>query len=420
MIAGGLYLYTEGTHVLLENLEMPTSGGLTNALFFGFAASLLGISGFESSANFVEEQAEGVFPKTLRNMWVAVSVFNPGMAILALALVPMAVIHNHQEALLTHMGHLSGGNWLATLISIDASLVLSGAVLTSFVGVNGLVKRMALDRCLPQNLLVENRRGTTHRIIIAFFILCVSILYLTNGDLKALAGVYTISFLAVMALFGYGNILLKIKRASLPRPTTTPWSAALTAIFAVIIGLIGNAVMNPHYLTVFLEYFIPSLLIVILMLQRIRILKFCLFMVRATILSMTGKMEWLTGYIRNKIDAINAQQIVFFTRGDNIQNLNQAMRYVQNNENTNRIKVVIVYQDKNEIPGQLEKDLDFLDAIYPGITIEFVTIKGVFGPKLVKELSIKWHIPINFMFIGSPGNHFMYGISELGGVRLII
>jgi len=44
------------------------------ALFFGFSAAMLGISGFESSANFVEEQKKGIFPKTLRNMWLAVSV----------------------------------------------------------------------------------------------------------------------------------------------------------------------------------------------------------------------------------------------------------------------------------------------------------------------------------------------------------
>jgi hypothetical protein len=29
----------------------------------GFSAAMLGISGFESSANFVEEQEQGVFPK---------------------------------------------------------------------------------------------------------------------------------------------------------------------------------------------------------------------------------------------------------------------------------------------------------------------------------------------------------------------
>ena len=419
-VSGTSCLLSEGTQVLTANLAVPTQGGLQNALFFGFAASLLGISGFESSANFVEEQAENIFPKTLRNMWVAVSIFNPGMAILALALVPMAVIPQHQEALLTYMGQLSGGSWLAGMISVDASLVLSGAVLTSFVGVNGLVRRMTLDRCLPQFLLKQNRRGTTHRIIVAFFILCVSILLITGGDLKALAGVYTISFLAVMALFGFGNILLKIKRARLPRPTTASWSSVLAAIAAVLIGLIGNAMLNPHYLTVFLDYFIPTLLIVVVMLKRTAILKFCLFMIRSTIKTLTNRLNLVTGYIRSKIEEINDQQIVFFTRGDNTQNLNQAMLYVQDNEDSNRIKVVIVYNRDEEIPPQLEQDLDFLGKIYPDITIEFVKIRGVFGPELIQELSTKWHIPINFMFIGSPGNHFMYGVSELGGVRLII
>ena len=83
----------------------PPEAASPTALFFGFSAAMLGISGFESSANFVEEQAEGVFPKTLRNMWVAVTIFNPAMALLALALVPdRARSAEHQEALLAHMG----------------------------------------------------------------------------------------------------------------------------------------------------------------------------------------------------------------------------------------------------------------------------------------------------------------------------
>ena len=43
-----------------------------------------------------------------------------------------------------------------------------------------------------------------------------------------------------------------------------------------------------------------------------------------------------------------------------------------------------------------------------------------FSPDLIKELSEKWNIPTNLMFIGSPGNHFMYGLKDLGGVRLVI
>jgi amino acid transporter len=257
LVFGTAYIYNHGLEILQLNFMAPTDGGLVTALFFGFAASLLGISGFESSANFVEEQAEEVFPLTLRNMWVAVTVFNPGMALLALALVPIDHVGIHQEALLAHMGNLSGGPWLSTLISVDAALVLSGAVLTSFIGVNGLVHRMTLDRCLPQFFLKTNRRGTTHRIIIAFFVLSVSVLIITEGELIALAGVYTISFLAVMALFGIGNILLKTKRAGLPRPHTASLVSVLVAVAAVITGLVGNAIMNPHYLGVFLEYFIP-------------------------------------------------------------------------------------------------------------------------------------------------------------------
>lgn len=43
--------------------ETAPEGGFASALYFGFAAALLGISGFESSANYVEQQQDGVFPK---------------------------------------------------------------------------------------------------------------------------------------------------------------------------------------------------------------------------------------------------------------------------------------------------------------------------------------------------------------------
>ncbi|MCP4509045.1 MAG: amino acid permease, partial [Fuerstiella sp.] len=84
-------------------------GSLWMALFFGFSAAMLGISGFESSSNFVEEQKAGVFPKTLRNMWIAVSFFNPLMALLALALVSISAVSEHQTALLAHLGEVAGG-----------------------------------------------------------------------------------------------------------------------------------------------------------------------------------------------------------------------------------------------------------------------------------------------------------------------
>ena len=420
LVAGLYFLAHNGISTLQLNLMTPTEGGLGLAILFGFSASLLGISGFESSANFVEEQAEGVFPKTLRNMWIAVSFFNPVIALLVLALIPISQVAGHQNALLTHLGNVSGGNWLGYLISVDAALVLSGAVLTSFVGVNGLIHRMTLDRCLPQLFLKKSRRGTTHRIIIGFFLLCVSVLFITKGDLRALAGVYTISFLSVMALFGIGNILLKTKRAKLPRPTVAPLFSVFLAVAAVIVGLIGNAVMNMHYLIMFMEYFVPAVIVVAIMLGRIAILRAFLFLVRSLFMFLIKRMTAISQLIRSQIDTINSQQIVFFTRGDNLANLNQAMLYVQRNENTNRIKVVTVVPSENEISPGLEKDLSFLNEAYPEIDIEFVPLVDTFTPELIQKLSEQWGIPANLMFIGSPGTHFIYGLADLGGVRLII
>src|SRR5690606_28838728 len=131
------------------------------------------------------------------------------IALMGLMVLPMDAIAANSEAMLSSMGLAIGGNWLELVIVVDAVVVLCGAVLTSYVGVTGLVKRMTLDRILPQVLLRENKRGSSPRIIILFFLLCLSVLLITNARVEALAGVYTISFLTVMAFFALGNFLLK-------------------------------------------------------------------------------------------------------------------------------------------------------------------------------------------------------------------
>lgn len=75
--------------VMWENLASPypelnlagtwISGDAFTALFFGFGSAMLGISGFESSSQFVEEQQPGVFTKTLKVIWIGsfLSISNP-------------------------------------------------------------------------------------------------------------------------------------------------------------------------------------------------------------------------------------------------------------------------------------------------------------------------------------------------------
>tara|TARA_R110001599_G_scaffold80408_2_gene217244 strand:- start:6073 stop:7851 length:1779 start_codon:yes stop_codon:yes gene_type:complete len=422
------FLFANGLETFIENWHLPITGGsITNAIFLGFAASMLGVSGFESSANFVEEQQKGVFPKTLKNMWIVVSVINPLTALFAISLfaIPLLQSDAYQNTLLIEMASHVGGNWLAILIGIDAFLVLSGAVLTSFVGVSGLLERMSLDRILPQYFLKKNKKGSSYRIILVFLILTISVLLITEGNVKLLAGVYTISFLSVMALFGIGNILLKVKRNSLPRPEKASWVTIIVAITAVLIALTGNLIMQPKEgvpsnLSVFLEYFIPSIVFIMVMLNRTILLKFLLKAIHYVFDPFRNLILKTDKKILSMIDDINSQEFVYFTKDDDVETLNKVMLYIQNNEHTKRLKIVTATKNGTEITTQFRNDIDVIDREYPAIKIEFIELIEEFKPELIHKLSKEWKIPVNFMFIGSPGDHFPYKIEELGGVRLII
>ncbi|MBD0297398.1 MAG: APC family permease [Flavisolibacter sp.] len=420
ILSAGWFVFTNGWDIAHANFRTPVSGGIFTALVLGFSTAMLGISGFESSANFVEEQQPGVFPKTLRNMWIAVSVINPLMALAAVLVLPLAVAVNNQEALLSYLGSNTGGKWLATLVSVDATLVLSGAVLTSYVGVGGLMKRMTLDRILPQALLKENKQGASPRIFIFFYLLCLSVLFITQGQLGPLAGVYTISFLLVMVYFGFGNFLLKIKRSRLPRPEYAPSFMVALAILFILIALYFNVKLHPDYLIVFLQYFIPAITILYLLLNRKQILQYLLMVITSFFDTVKRWAAISRFHITRKIRKLSEQEFIYFTKGDDIAKLNKVMIYVQENEITTKLKIVTVLKEGQEISPAFMSDLEVLDRAYPDINIEFVKLRGTFGPELIQQLCKEWEVPTNFMFISSPSNKFSHRIADLHGVRLII
>lgn len=420
VIAGIWFIANTGFDTLHLNWATPVkSGGILTALFLGFSAAMLGISGFESSANFVEKQEPGVFAKTLRNMWAVVSFLNPLIALIIIFVLPLASVGEHQESLLAYVGEITGGKWLAYLISVDAVLVLCGAVLTSFVGVSGLVNRMTLDRILPNYFLKQNKRGSHYRIAIAFLLLCVSVLVATNGVLTSLAGVYTFSFLSVMALFGIGNLLLKVKRKKLPRPEYAPVFAVLVAISFIIIGFWGNLILNPSSFKTFIYYLIPAFMVVLFMLNRSSIISAMLVAVDSVFRPLRKMSVISNRKLRQMYHKVHSQEFVFFTKRDDVSILNKVMQYVQANETTKKLKIVNVMKlgDDNE---KLKVDIEVLDRAYPDIDIEFIEMVGEFTPQLIEELSQQWNIPKNFMFIASPSDRFSYRVADLGGVRLIM
>jgi len=404
-------------HIIKANLQtMPQGDGLLIAIFLGFSAALLGISGFESSANFVEEQAPGVFRKTLRNMLVAVVIFNPITSIISLSLLPINEIISHKEYLLAHVAMGTGGPLLADIVIVDAVAVLSGAVLTSFVGVTGLVRRMALDQCFPHFLLQKNRRGTYHRIVVAFFLLCSSILLVTGGSLLNLAGVYTISFLGVMTLFAFGNILLKIKRKELKRTYRAGWVSVLAAMGATSLGILGNVIIDYDNFFFFLDYFIPTALIVILMYLRIPILKSILNLANTI---MTKILVFRTSII-DKVTEITGQRVILFTRGGRLDRLHEAFNYILKNESSRNLIIVHLYNRAEENEEEaIRTALQTLNKIFPALNAELIVRKGLFGPRMVDQLSREYGVLKNNMFIGAPEDKHNFSVEQLGDVRII-
>jgi len=288
-------------------------------------------------------------------------------------------------------------------------------VLTAYVGINGLVRRMSLDRCLPLMLVAENSlRHTNHYIIIGFFVITSSLYLIVGGNVDTLAGVYTIAFLGVMALFAVGNMLLKYKRTALPRDIQSAWPAVIVGFLAVIAGLIGNIVYSLDVLLYFLLYFSLTTGIVMLMFSRKRVLKILAFFLASNRFSRS-----FSAWLYEKIVKIDGQPVVFFAKTDNLAVINKAILYVRENELTNWLKVIHVYSEPSRIPKNLELYVKLLDRAYPKMKIDLVLIQGVFNPQMVDQISLKLGVSKNFMFITCPSNRFPHNFAELGGVRLI-
>lgn len=416
----GVIFIIKGNPHFFDNLKITHNlvtqkGGLMKALILGFSASLLGVSGFESSANFVEEQDKGVFRKTLRNMLIGVAIFNPIIALVVLNSLSFTEISHSKDFLLAHAAFAVGGSAFKTLIAVDAFLVLSGAVLTSFVGVSGLLQRMTADACLPNFLAQKNAKGSYPRIVMLFFLLCSSILLLTNGDLLSLAGVYTISFLGVMSLFAFGNLILKETRTELKRTYYAPYLFVVIAFFATSIGIVGNINIDLHYLNYFGTYFIPFAIVVYSVIYQEPILKY--FMARLP------QGSFIRDVINLKFQrVIESRYIVFLNHHSR---LFSTLEYLIRNENNHNVTIIHCGNEdnpeKDDVYQKIKRAIPELQSVgvYPHLKIETAYKKGTFGPEMVKRVSEEYNMPQNRILIGSIHNSHPFDYDELGGVRII-
>ena len=191
-------------------------------------------------------------------------IYNPLLSITSMMVLPMSTIYDHPSDMLAQMAKQLGGDGFHTVMCIDAVVILCGGVITAFVGVSGLIKRLAGDRLLPSFLRVTNSRGAAYAAILCFvslaFSLFAAIFNPSNPSaIDNFGGVYAIAFLTVLTAFGYASCLVKLNRSKMARLVITPWWQVVFSIVCVILGFIGMLLADIliQYIHIIIHIYIP-------------------------------------------------------------------------------------------------------------------------------------------------------------------
>lgn len=242
-------------------------------LMYGFAAAFLGITGFESAAQIVEELEEPAL-ETVRKLYktvvVLVSMTAPVISFLCLIILTPQEVQTNLDSLLSSLASKLGGKTLLTIIVIDATLTLFAAVNTAFVGFIGLATTMAKQGNLPQILLYR----VAHKypqiqgyplIAIPFAIISMMMSAFVAGEIEIVAKVYEIAFLGVMVSFCVGVVLMRNrdKRRNLPLQYLSSWLLKIRDIQLPVAPLVSGIILGFATLTLFLHANSDALLILV-------------------------------------------------------------------------------------------------------------------------------------------------------------
>merc|ERR1719397_289351 len=211
------------------------------------------------------------------------------------------------------------------------------------------------------------------------------------------------AFLTVMILFTIGNMLIKMKRATLPTPLRVPYAVVLLAFFMMAMGLLGNILsQDPKSITGFLMFgscfFIP----VQVMLNRVFVMKIIAKFVEPCVSSHQKSsccfrmfqrcfkkcmLDKVYQPLRNRAIQLQKKPILFFTNNDEPPVLLQAIQYFLSNEVRRWYKFVRVYEKKEMVPKEAPQIYKSLQRLFISVNIDYVGVVGSFNPAMVRFIS---------------------------------
>eukprot|EP00727_Mastigamoeba_balamuthi_P000301 m51a1_g10268 hypothetical protein (760) ;mRNA; r:32373-35977 len=405
-----------GTGTLRANWNhRPIYDNAAEDIWLGFSAAMLGVTGFETSANYIESQGPGVYPKCLRNMWLMSTVQNVVVQFLITALVPYDTMKDMQYDLVAALANATDRHWLVVWLRVNAGIVCCGGVITAFVGTLGLGERLCSDKVLPPILDAKNRLfGTSHWLTAAFWALTSILFAVTKGDLTSMSGMFTAAFLTVLTIVACGNLTLKYKRPKLPRSHRCHWLAVIFGACFIVLALVGNIYMQPVILLFFFVYFTGVFCVVMSVVMRHRLFSMLL---HSNFVKMPHFGERLGHKLLKVYDTRHS--CAFFTKTASLSELRKACSYVYDNEFPGLLVIIFMNKPGQAPPVYMKPMLKVIDDMYPRMVITMLFVQGDINTESVDILSKIMHIPKNFIFVPCPTAEWPLDLGSLGGVRII-
>jgi amino acid transporter len=190
-------------------------------MIVAFGHTILAMSGFETLAQVYREIA---YPK-LKNLRLTANIVctycvicTGVISLLAVMIIPDAVRPQFYDNLIAGVvANLAGPSLLKLSFNVFVVIVgvaiLSGAVNTSLIGVNGVMNRVAEDGVLLDWFRKPHKRyGTTYRILNLMALLQILTIIISGGQMLLLGEAYAFGVVWSFALKSLGVLVLRYQR----------------------------------------------------------------------------------------------------------------------------------------------------------------------------------------------------------------
>ncbi|KAG1819188.1 amino acid permease-domain-containing protein [Suillus subaureus] len=363
---------------------------IARQVFNGICLGMLGLTGFECAPSYTSRMKQNCYPKVLRNLHLP-----------ALFLTSVMML-------------LVAGRWLRIMVVVDAVVVLCAGVLTGILSACELLVKLSCDCVLPRVFLATVPATGAPYVTVFSFIAFSALIYASTGaNLVVISQMFTMVWLAVMALFPICLVLLRFSRPRLPRASQCSLFFVTGAIGVAVTVAAGNVAIDPTIAGWFALYLIILLVLFYISQNQVTMLRWIYWAYDQ--LPWLHRLRLTKGWgdgLARRMRSLRRREVCLLVKTDEINNLFDMILYVRRNEETSCLK--IVHFHSGDVPSEMEANAKILDEAFPEITVDLMFIKGQFDPKNLAAVAHHLKIPRSLMFMNSPGPNFQYPVAELG------